>query len=74
MSNQTPPQLIGEIKEVFPQSKTKENAVHAGLFQLLLLLNHFTWFQRNKLLTYLNNNWLTVVEPMATWDAQEDLP
>lgn len=55
---------IGELKEVLHQLKTKEDAVHAGLSVLSEHQNLGQLLKKDKLLIYLNNNWLIVQEAM----------
>jgi hypothetical protein len=65
--------LIGPQKERSLELKTKDNVVHAGLFQQLPLLNHGHYFKA-KQPTFLNNNWLiaqVLTEIMAATEVQE---
>jgi hypothetical protein len=65
--------LIGPQKERSLELKTKDNAVHAGLFLQLHLLNHGHYFKA-KQQTFLNSNWLiarALTEIIAAMKVQE---
>jgi hypothetical protein len=68
--------LIGPQKERYPESKTKDNAVHAGLFQQSPLANHGHYLKAKQPI-FLNNNWLIVqalTETTAATEVQEKAP
>jgi|LakMenEpi03Aug12_release.lakeMendotaPanAssembly.Ray.scaffolds.fasta_scaffold1877482_2 hypothetical protein len=63
--------LTGLLKEKFPQLKTKEVVDLVGLSVLLPLLSH-SFYLKDKLYLYHNNNLLTVQENMEIKVAMVD--
>jgi len=62
--------LTGPLREELHQLRIKDNAVHAGLSLLPVLLNHGLNL-KGKMPIFLNNNSLTVQHHMETTDAME---
>ena len=72
MENQTVSQRTGETKEPSMMSRTKDNADHAGLSQLLLPLKVPTILSTTDSILFQSNNSLIAIRESTT-DAKVDL-